>query len=372
MRRVALGVAAVIVHFSGVLAAAPVATPEWRSGFETGFPGEWLNYDGGSYTASGTPNAGKNEAWTIVDSSDPLVPHGSHAYKGWAFAPQADSHRAYPAIHSDIPTPLVNSFLVYLDVDYGKLSTSEWVHFATWGNNPDWAVHTMSVRARKLEMAHLSWSYIGPTPQPDFPLKQWVRFTAYIRYQGAQGTIRVWQDGVAVLEGTYTNVSGTNLMRAHWGWYSSGSIDQGVQYNDEIQIWRLSEPLTDLVTEPASPYTPDPPPGGTGGTGGAGGAGGASGAAGAANGGSAALAGAGGGSAATGGGWSSSGGGSSGGTGSSGSAGFSAGAGGTANAADSADDGGCGCRTPPRGEKSSIAWLALGALALRRARRRPA
>ncbi len=222
-------------------ASAQVATPAWRSGFETGFPGEWLDYDGGAYTASGTPNAGQNNAWTIVSTaSDPLVPHGSHAYKGWAFASQADSHRAYPGIHVDIPSPLASSFLVYLDVDYSQLSATEWVHFATWGNNPDWNVHTMSVRDRKLEMAHLDWSYIGPQPQPDFPLKQWVRFTAYIHYDGAEGYIRVWQDGTPVLEGTYDAVAGTNLMRAHWGWYSSGSIDQGVQYNDEIQIWTLS------------------------------------------------------------------------------------------------------------------------------------
>jgi MYXO-CTERM domain-containing protein len=350
MRWVALGVAGAVAACGAALEAAPVATPEWRSGFETGFPGEWLSYDGGSYTASGTPNAGKNEAWTIVGATDPLVPHGSHAYKGWAFAPQADSHRAYPVIHSDIPSPLVNSFLVHLDLDYAKLSATEWVHFATWGNNPDWAVHTMSVRDRKLEMAHLAWSWIGPTPQPDFPLKQWVRFTAYIHYQGAQGYIRVWQDGVAVIEGTYTNVSGTNLMRAHWGWYSSGSIDQGVQYNDEIQIWRLSEPLTELASEPVSPYTPDPAPGGASGSGGSGGDGGSSGA----SGGNA--------------GWSGGSGADSG--GSSGGAGAPASLGGAGAYSDSSRDGGCSCRTQTSGEPWSPALLAWAALALWRARRR--
>ena len=74
-----------------------------------------------------------------------------------------------------------------------------------------------------------------------------------------------------MLEGTYTTVAGTNLMRAHWGWYSSGSIDQGVQYNDEIQIWTLGSPLTDLEPEPPSPYGVPPGTGGTGGTGGMGG-----------------------------------------------------------------------------------------------------
>lgn len=281
------------------LAAAQVATPAWRSGFENGFPGEWLDYDNGSYTPDGTPNPGMNEAWTIVDTSDPNVFAGDHSYKGWPIAVQSESHRAYPGIHVDIPSPLVNSFMVWQDLDYAQLSPPEWVHFATWCNNPDWDVHTMSVRDRKVEMAHLSWSYIGPQPQPDFPLRQWVRFTAYIHYQGASGYIRVWQDGLPILEGTYTNRPGTNLMRAHWGWYSSGSIDQGVQYNDEIQIWTLSEPLTDLDTEPPSPYTPDPPPGGSGpgggsSSGGAGGTGGTGGSAAAGAGGTGAVGGTGG------------------------------------------------------------------------------
>jgi hypothetical protein len=263
--RALTGLATWLVAFGLPAVAAAQATPQWSSGFEQGFPGEWLDYDGGQYTASGVPNSGFNEAWTIVDASDPLVFAGSHAYKGWPIAAQTDSHRAYPVLHSDIPTPLVNSFLVYLDLDYSQLDDTEWVHFATWGNNPDWQVHTMSVRARRLEMAHLDWSYIGPTPQPEFPLRRWVRFTAYLHYQGATGYVRVWQDGVPMLEGTYTTVSGTNLMRSHWGWYSSGSVDQGVQYNDEIQIWTLSAPLADLVPEPASPYGN---PGGAGGTGG--------------------------------------------------------------------------------------------------------
>ncbi len=35
--------------------------------------------------------------------------------------------------------------------------------------------------------------------------------------------------------------------------YASGSVSQGVQYNDEILICTLDEPLTDLVHEPSCP-----------------------------------------------------------------------------------------------------------------------
>jgi len=232
----------------------PVATPAWRSGFETGFPGEWLNYDNGSWTVDGTPNPGWSSAWTIEDAgSFSDIPFGDHVYKGWVFATHTESHRAYPGIHCDIQSPMVNSFWVWVDVDFAQLASSAWVHLATWGNNPDWNVHTMSVRDHRLEMAHLDWSYIGPTPQPDFPLAQWVRLTAYIDYDDG-GYIRVWQDGVPVLEGHYTSVSGSNLQRAHWGMYASGDVFDAVQYNDEIQIWTLDRPWIDLATEPPSPY----------------------------------------------------------------------------------------------------------------------
>jgi len=243
-------------------AHAQTATLVWSSGFEQGFPGEWLDYDSGAWTASGVPNGGANEAWTIVDAAGaPSIVDGAHVYKGWPVAAQAESHRAYPGFHSDIPSPLINSFWVYQELDYDQLTAPEWVHFATWGNNVDWEVHTMSVRDRRLEMAHLSWSWIGPTPQPDFPLDRWVHFTAYIDYTD-NGYIRVWQDGVPVLEGNYTARSGNNLMRSHWGWYSSGSIDQGVQYNDEIRVCTLSARLTDLTTEPECGPTVTPQDGG--------------------------------------------------------------------------------------------------------------
>lgn len=269
-RRLVLPVVVVAV-LSGTARAAPTYTLAWESGFEAGFPGEWLDYDNGSFTESGVPAAGRQDAWTIAGAGNVPPPfEGDHLYRGWIFGanPPGENHRAYPAIHVDIATPIVNTFMVWLDADYDQLSATDWIHFATWGNNPDWAVHTMSVRDRRLEMAHLSWSWIGPEPRPEFPLRQWVRFTAYIHYAGAEGTVRVWQDGVPVIEGTYTARSGTNLMRAHWGMYANPEVAQGTQYNDAIRIWQLSEPLTDLTTEPQPPgaappdagATPPPPP----------------------------------------------------------------------------------------------------------------
>ncbi|MCP4600814.1 MAG: hypothetical protein GY847_09830 [Proteobacteria bacterium] len=184
---------------------------------------------------------------------------GSYGYKGWVVDSASDSHRAYPGIHTDIVTPIVNTFWVYLNVIYEQI-VSEWIHFGTWGNEEGnsgkWALHTMSVLNSKLEFAHtdpFNGEYIGPEPVPDFPTGQWVRFTVYMHYEGTDGFVQVWQDGVPMLRANVANLAdnpGTRLTRAHWGMYASAGLDQGIQYNDDISIWSLGEPLTDLEEEP--------------------------------------------------------------------------------------------------------------------------
>jgi hypothetical protein len=235
----------------------------WGSGFENGFPGEWLDYDNGSWSADGSMPGGRVSAWTIIDTGDgePIFA-GGHGYKGWIVGAASDSHRAYPGIHTNIPTPLVNTFWVYLDADYAAMSASDWIHFGTWGNwdagtNAGlWALHTMSVRDRKLEFAHTNpflGEYIGPQPQPDFPLRQWVRFTVYVHYAGITGTVQAWQDGVAMLRAEVSQLAanpGTALRTAHWGMYAAATVTGGVQYNDDILVWTLPAPLTELVDEP--------------------------------------------------------------------------------------------------------------------------
>ena len=106
---------------------------------------------------------------------------GKKLYKGWVHGARDGPHRAYPVLHANIPSPLVNSFMVYLEVDYSSMGEN-WIHLASWGNNIAWYVFTMSVRNRKLEMAHLHWRWIGPQPQPDFPVGKWVRITAYTHF----------------------------------------------------------------------------------------------------------------------------------------------------------------------------------------------
>ena len=260
--RAAIQLAGVVICLYGTLGRADQLV--WHSGFETGFPGtEWLDDDNGSYSRSGSVPADRESAWTIVhrESGEPVFA-GDHAYKGWITGAHSVSHRAYPSIQVDIPTPLVNTFLVFLDADFGRMSRTDWIHFGTWGNKDTaadtglWALHTLAVRDRKLEFAHTSpfhGEYIGPEAQPDFPLRRWVRLTVYMTYQETTGFVQVWQDGVPMLRALVSNLEsnpGTRLRTAHWGMYASGTLDQGVQYNDEIRICTLDEPLADLVREP--------------------------------------------------------------------------------------------------------------------------
>ena len=247
--------------------AADAARLVWHSGFEKGFPGnEWLAFAEESFSKTGVIPVERTSAWTIVNrlSSAPVY-SGNHAYKGWVAGPSDNSHRAYPVIHADFPTPLINTLMVYLEADYGRMSSSDWIHFGTWGNhNPEtktgrWALHTMAVRNRKLEFAHTSpfnGEYIGRGKQSDFPLRRWVRLTTYIHYQGTSGLVQVWQDGTPMLRARVSQLEqnpGTHLKTAHWGMYASGTLGHGIQYNDDIRICTLDNPLTDLAKEPVCP-----------------------------------------------------------------------------------------------------------------------
>ena len=75
-------------------------------------------------------------------------------------------------------------------------------------------------------------------------------------YEGSSGFVQVWQDGVAMLRARVALLRanpGMRLRTAHWGMYASGGVEQAVQYNDDIRLCVLYEPLADLVREPHCP-----------------------------------------------------------------------------------------------------------------------
>jgi hypothetical protein len=256
---------------TALAATASAQQVVWSSGFENGFPGEFLNYNDGGWTASGTMPAGRVSAWTITRTDNGVTARSGSMYKGWITAATSEeAHRAYPSLHLDARTPAVNTFYAYVDADFSRWGEGGWVHLATYGNVNEWALQTMTIRNGQLVFAHTNpfeGEYIGPSPRQPFPLRRWVRLTVYLRYEGSTGFTQAWVDGVPWLRASVSpqlgRSPGTNLQRAHWGMYAESRVDRAVQYNDEIVICTLAAPLTDLVREPtcgSQPTTSRPRP----------------------------------------------------------------------------------------------------------------
>lgn len=237
-------------------------TLRWRSGFENGVPGEWLNYINNYFSHGNITGA---LGWTLVTPTAGPVYSGNYAFKGSVlgfYGQNGGVRRAYPLLNTNIPTPMVNTFMVYLDVDYNVMTTyNDWISIATYTNHPDiinWPdIHSISIVNRRLELGHMespgfSGQYVGPAPQPEFPTRRWVRITTYIQYESSgRGRVDVWQDGVRVLTGIQqSTTNGTTMTAGHWGLYTNDATWQAHLYNDDISIWSLNQPLTDFVREP--------------------------------------------------------------------------------------------------------------------------
>ena len=228
----------------------------WRSGFEKGFPGEWHTFSDGSFLSPGRKATDRLEAWSVVDKDHfSKVLAGSRSYKGWAISGRTDGkkHRAYPVLHSNIRSPLVNSFWIYFETDYRLLQSQpeNWISFATFSNSLQWKdLFTLSISERGIiHMWNLDWRYVE-APKT-FPVRRWVRLTVYIDY--ASGAVVVWQDGVRIMFGNYRKGTQMALRRAHWGLYTSPKVTSTTVYQDEVAIWKLSTPWRSNE-EPPAPY----------------------------------------------------------------------------------------------------------------------
>src|SRR5688572_28578507 len=80
-----LAIRVLAAWFAVAIFMLPVAAQVvWSSSFESGFPGEWQNYDSGGYSPTGSMPAGRVSAWTIVGAENGVQPrHRSRMYKGW-------------------------------------------------------------------------------------------------------------------------------------------------------------------------------------------------------------------------------------------------------------------------------------------------
>ena len=163
------------------------------------------------------PNPNHTSAWTYVDASQaPGVVTTGHAYKGWITATDSpSSHRPYPILDrtsaGDTPFAgpvVVNEWRVYLDQgNAGKgVGTSHWIQFATLGNI-GWYDNLMrfNVDDGKVVAEGAAFQYVGPTPQPEFPIGKRVTYTVYKDFENDVQTWHLWQDGVSIFHFSGTN-----------------------------------------------------------------------------------------------------------------------------------------------------------------------
>ncbi len=276
----------ITVNFTIIDSSNPEAIPLYYSGFEAGFPSfEWtgsfglpnFSPDGVTIPAVDPVYGSTDAAWAIVGTEtnafgSRVSPfEGSSMYKGWIHrnVNSSQNNGAFPLVHTDevlseypngFPAPLLNRFCVYADWDTSQSKSSDWMHFATWSNvyDPNWQPVTLSVKGnRRLEMGHINFDHVVDANANKFPLDEWVCFTVYIDYSQPDGLYVVWMNGVRVMEGSGRRaaIPGDEVTRVHWGLYTNPDFPVGaVQYNDNLQMWTLTKPLTDFSEEPESPF----------------------------------------------------------------------------------------------------------------------
>ncbi len=290
------GVAATAVQLQAT--SEPVSTPIYFSGFEdfvsNGFGQGFTTseYTGQFGAENFTTNpwfvpfvplryGSTDAAWMIVDNDRGVrPPSGSGSmYKGWIRSNLnwTENNGAFPILHTTgepddmpdlfgdypdgLPMPLVNRFYAY--ADWRGDDASKWMHFASWsetgGVGEGWQPVTLSTKGNgRMEMGHINQEALVNLNNYKFPKNEWVRFTVYMDFSKPQGEFIVWMDGTAILRGEGRRAgfdAGNHLRRAHWGMYTHPTFPVGaVQYKDDIQLWSLSEPWTDLSQEPPSPY----------------------------------------------------------------------------------------------------------------------
>lgn len=153
----------------------------------------------------------------------------------------------------DAPFGVVNTYWSWLEVPY-PFENGRWFSFFTVNNSCDWSdqVITLGLEdpSNRLTPAHILTT--GGTVEfvdgaPGFPLGQWVRTTIYVNY--VEGRMHLWQDGVELLDATFSR-GDTDMCQWHWGMYASSDNTDVVLYEDDLSLWKLEEPWVDFAVEP--------------------------------------------------------------------------------------------------------------------------
>ncbi|MEB3174252.1 MAG: hypothetical protein VKN60_03550 [Cyanobacteriota bacterium] len=255
----------------------------WRSGFETGFPGEWLTrrqtkQPQATFQAGGKLSNSGPARWTILNPAQVgltgiTAPEGKHIYAGQLTQAQETPPPApYPVLEMEVanpaylaaePKPLVNQFYVWLD--WPKPGAGEGVALMTLAAAEDWQGVSLRVSGAKGELELVGagplggfktgdgWEIIAPLEPVYLPRRRWVKMTVYLDY--AEPLLVVWMNETPIFQANGGSLlqarQSPYLVRAHWGLAPAPTASQARLYNDAIALWTLEAPLENWETPPA-------------------------------------------------------------------------------------------------------------------------
>lgn len=251
----------------GLIAAQGPANPPGAASGGTGGPDNAAHFD--SDFASDVYDGTINSPWTSSDDHEAtlVAPGTARVGNKWEINPtsgqlvawinsdvQTDpnsdrvNHRLYPPWHGTLQTPLVASFLFFLDVNYAQLPSGEWISLLTlddtnWSTTKAWSI---------LAGGTPYWWGNGATwdggdhSSDVVQTKVWHRATFYAEFNTSSDSyFDMWLDGTKVSEVVVTNnLSSANVIRMHAGLYTSTGVTKATYMMKDLIIWRLASAIS--------------------------------------------------------------------------------------------------------------------------------
>ncbi len=236
-----LAAAAAVLALTGCLYTGPART--WQSSFESvsDFDGFYI-----------VPQAPANTTNSDHALSMEQVHTGTYSHKAWITAANPPStptvnnnHRAYPTVQlyktegGAYRGPVLIALGVWIDLP--ALAPGQWFSFATLDHTTGDVWDPVLVNLSDQGFVHLmhvpyngQGERIFQTDSIAFPMRQWVKLTMEICFNGPWGHARIWQDDVLVSEADVKR--GYGFSQAHFGLYAPPEMAAGVVYNDDLVI----------------------------------------------------------------------------------------------------------------------------------------
>ncbi len=167
------------------------------------------------------------------------------------------NHRGYPTIQLSRSSQGSFSGTIFVEfytyASFTLSGTQQWISLATLTSDPSDAwmrtvlinVDGMGLGSTNLytNLYHVPYQGQGERTYqasssnggPTYPMNQWVKISACVNFDPANGWAKVWQNDVLVSAAPVLGGCG-NLEQAHFGLYAQPTVNNGTIYNDDLQI----------------------------------------------------------------------------------------------------------------------------------------